>query len=223
MMTSFFGNAGQRCLAAANAVICGADDKFYNMFVEKILAQTSKIKVGYGLDESIQMGPVRDPKKKQNILGYIESGIKDGFKLRLDGRKPKIEGGLPEDSFLGPTIFEDVDPKSKLGAEEIFGPVMSIMRAKNLQEAIDISNDNPFANGHSIFTSNGKSAREFQYNILSGNVGINIGITAAIAYFRSADPRLLLWCITHPGQGSRPLLHREQSCYPEMVIIVGGK
>ncbi len=183
MMTSFFGNAGQRCLAAANCVITGADDKFYNMFVDKVVDLASKIRVGYGLDESIQMGPVRDPKKKQTVLNYIEGGIKDGAKLRLDGRKPKIEGGLPEDCFVGPTIFENVDPKSKLGSEEIFGPVMSIMRARDLNEAIEITNDNPFGNGHSIFTTNGKLAREFQYNVVSGNVGINVGITAAMAFF----------------------------------------
>ncbi len=183
MMTSFYGNAGQRCLAAANAVICGADDKFYNMFMEKVVAQASKIKVGYGLDESVQMGPMRDVQKKQNVLKYIELGIKEGAKLTLDGRKPNIIGSYPEDAFLGPTIFENVDPKSKCGSEEIFGPVMSVMRVGNLDEAIRISNENPFGNGHSIFTTNGKSAREFQYNIASGNVGINVGITAAIAFF----------------------------------------
>ncbi|MBN1190473.1 MAG: CoA-acylating methylmalonate-semialdehyde dehydrogenase [Dehalococcoidales bacterium] len=183
MMTSFFGNTGQRCLAAANAVLCGVDDKFYNSFMEKVVAQVKNIRVGYGLDESIQMGPLRDKSKKENVLRYIESGIKDGFKLTVDGRIPKINGDYPDTCYLGPTIFEDVDPKSKIGSEEIFGPVMSVMRVKDLNEAIQISNENNFANGHSIFTTNGKAAREFQYNILSGNVGINVGITAAIAYF----------------------------------------
>jgi len=183
MMTSFFGNTGQRCLAAANAVIVGEDNKFYNEFVDKVLAMASRIKVGYGLDESVQMGPVRDTEKKATILGYIESGIKDGFKLRLDGRKPNISGDYPDNCFLNPTIFEDVDPKSTIGAEEIFGPVMSIMRVKNLDEAIRFTNDNPFGNGHSIFTQSGKSAREFAYNVESGNVGINIGITAPVAFF----------------------------------------
>jgi malonate-semialdehyde dehydrogenase (acetylating)/methylmalonate-semialdehyde dehydrogenase len=183
MMTSFFGNTGQRCLAAANAVIVGEDNNFYNSFVERVVAQTAKIKVGYGLDESAQMGPIRDADKKANVLRYIESGIKDGAKMLLDGRKPNIIGDYPDTCFIGPTIFEGVDPKSKIGSEEIFGPVMSIMRVKNLDEAIRISNENPFGNGHSIFTSNGKAAREFQYNIDSGNVGINVGITAAIAFF----------------------------------------
>ena len=182
MMTSFFGNAGQRCLAAANAVIVG-DDRFYKSFISKVIEQASKIKVGYGLDESVQMGPVRDKDKKANIVRYIEIGIKEGAKLVLDGRKPSVSGGYPDTCFLGPTIFENVTPNMVIAQEEIFGPVMSILRVKDLQEAIKISNDNPYGNGHSIFTQNGKSAREFQYNIASGNVGINVGITAPIAFF----------------------------------------
>ncbi len=183
MMTSFFGNAGQRCLAAANAVVVGDDDAFYKSFMDKVLEQASNIKVGYGLDESIQMGPVRDKAKKATIMNYIESGIKEGAKLVLDGRKPKIIGDYPDTCFVGPTVFESVKPGMKICCEEIFGPVMSVMRAKTLKEAIDLSNDNPFGNGHSIFTQNGKSAREFQYNINSGNVGINIGIVAPVALF----------------------------------------
>ena len=184
MMTSFFGNAGQRCLSAANAVIVGEDDAFYKSFVDRVVEQTSNIKIGYGLDESVQMGPVRDKEKKARIIEYIESGIKQGAKLRLDGRKNiKISGDYPGTCFLGPTIFENVTPDMKIGSEEIFGPVMSIMRVKDLNEAIEVSNANVFGNGNSIFTTDGKSAREYQYNITSGNVGINIGITAPMAFF----------------------------------------
>jgi len=184
MMTSFFGNAGQRCLSAANAVIAGEDDAFYKSFVDRVVEQTSNIKIGYGLDESVQMGPVRDKEKKARIIEYIESGIKQGAKLRLDGRKNiKISGDYPETCFLGPTIFEDVSPDMKIGSEEIFGPVMSIMRVKDLDEAIEVSNANAFGNGNSIFTTDGKSAREFQYGVTSGNVGINIGIVAPMAFF----------------------------------------
>lgn len=183
MMTSFFGNAGQRCLAAANAVIVGDDDTFYREFVDKVVERASTIKIGNGLDESVQMGPVRDRQKKERILNYIERGLKDGAGLLLDGRKADIRGDYPDTCFLGPTIFEDVRPDSVIGAEEIFGPVMSIIRVKDLNEAIRISNANPYGNGHSIFTSNGKHARQFQYNIESGNVGINIGIVAPVAFF----------------------------------------
>ncbi len=183
MMTSFFGNTGQRCLAAANAVIVGEDDDFYNEFVKKVVEAASKIKIGYGLDESVQMGPLRDPSKKQNVVKYIEIGLEEGANLLLDGRKFTIQGDYPDDCFIGPTIFENVRPDSRLGSEEIFGPVMSIMRVKDLDEAIRITNANPFGNGHSIFTQSGAAARYYQYNVESGNVGINIGITAPVAFF----------------------------------------
>jgi malonate-semialdehyde dehydrogenase (acetylating)/methylmalonate-semialdehyde dehydrogenase len=183
LMTSFFGNAGQRCLAGANLLVVGDDNKFYNSFMDEVAGISSRIKIGYGLDESIQMGPVRDKEKRDKIMGYIEIGLKEGAKLRLDGRKPKIEGGLPDTCFVGPTIFENVTPKMRIGSEEIFGPVMSVFRAKTLEEAVQICNDSPFGNGHAIFTQNGKSAREFQYNVASGNVGINIGIVAPVAFF----------------------------------------
>jgi malonate-semialdehyde dehydrogenase (acetylating)/methylmalonate-semialdehyde dehydrogenase len=143
----------------------------------------AKIKIGYGLDESVQMGPLKSPDKKQKVLKYIDIGLQEGAKLVMDGRQPKISGDYPDTCFVGPSIFENVTPSMRISQEEIFGPVMSIMRVKTLDEAIRISNDNPYGNGHSIFTADGKSAREFQYNIQSGNVGINVGITAAIAFF----------------------------------------
>ncbi|MEW6275899.1 MAG: CoA-acylating methylmalonate-semialdehyde dehydrogenase [Bacillota bacterium] len=183
LMSSFFGNTGQRCLAGANLVIVGEDDGFYNDFVDGLVDAASKIVVGYGLDEAVQMGPLRDQGKKERVVGYIESGVQQGAKLLLDGRKVKIKGGYPDNCFLGPTIFSNVTPDMKIGSEEIFGPVMSIMRAKNLDEAINMSNASRFGNSAAIFTSNGKNAREFQYRIASGNVGINIGIVAPMAFF----------------------------------------
>jgi len=183
LMTSFFGNAGQRCLSGANLLIVGDDNTFYKNFLDQVCDMTSKIKVGYGLDEMIQMGPVRDKDKKANIIRYIESGIQEGAKLILDGRKPKIVGDYPDTCFLGPTVFENVSPSMKIGKEEIFGPVMSVMRAKNLDEAIEICNANPFGNGDAIFTRSGRDARYFLYNVESGNVGINIGIVAPMAFF----------------------------------------
>ena len=184
LMTSFFGNTGQRCLSGANLIIVGEDDTFYKNFMNKITDAASRIIIGYGLDESVQMGPVRDKEKKERIIGYIESGIKEGAKLRLDGRKGfKIAGDYPDTCFLGPTIFEDVALSMKIASEEIFGPVMSVLRAKNLDEAIEMCNASAFGNGNAIFTSSGKNAREFQYRVTSGNVGINIGIVAPMAFF----------------------------------------
>jgi len=198
LMTSFFGNTGQRCLSGAVLVIVGEDDGFYNSFMDAVVDTTSKIIIGNGLDESVQMGPLRDKGKKERVLGYIESGIQQGAKLRLDGRgEVKIVGDYPQTCFIGPTIFENVTPDMKIGRDEIFGPVMSVMRAKNLDEAIDMAHSSPFANGHAIFTSSGKTAREFQYRIVSGNVGINVGIVAPMAFFPFSGMRDSFFGVLH--------------------------
>jgi malonate-semialdehyde dehydrogenase (acetylating)/methylmalonate-semialdehyde dehydrogenase len=198
LMTSFFGNAGQRCLSGAVLVIVGEDDKFYNEFLDAVADTTSRIIVGYGLDESVQMGPLHDKEKKAKVIRYIESGIQEGAKLRLDGRKKvKIAGGYPDTCFLGPTIFEKVTPDMKIGSEEIFGPVMSVMRAKNLDEAIDMANANSFGNAHAVFTSSGKIAREFQYRVVSGNIGINVGIVAPMAFFPFSGMKESFFGILH--------------------------
>jgi len=188
-LTSVYGNTGQRCLAISNIVIIGEGlsgkeyEDFYNRFVQSFIAAASRIRVGYGLDESVQMGPLRDSEKKQRVLGYIEKGIEEGAELRLDGRNPSISGDYPEDCFLGPTVFENVTPDMKIAREEIFGPVAIMMKAKSFDEAIDIIHDNPFGNSASIFTRSGKWAREFQYRIECGNIGINVGIAAPMAFF----------------------------------------
>jgi malonate-semialdehyde dehydrogenase (acetylating)/methylmalonate-semialdehyde dehydrogenase len=183
MMTSFFGNTGQRCLSGANAVVVGEDDVFYKRFVDSLVEAASQIKVGYGLEEGIQMGPLQSKDKKERVLGYIQKGIEEGATLRLDGRKIKIEGDYPTACFLNPTVFEDVTPEMTIGREEIFGPVASVMKAESLDRAIEMIHSNPYGNAASIFTSSGKWAREFEYRVQAGNVGINIGIAAPMAFF----------------------------------------
>jgi malonate-semialdehyde dehydrogenase (acetylating)/methylmalonate-semialdehyde dehydrogenase len=183
LMTSFFDNTGQRCLAGANLLVVGDDKKFYDSFMEEVVSMSSRIKIGYGLDESIQMGPVPDKEERDEIMGYIEIGIKEKAKLGLDGRKPKVEDGLSDTCFVGSTIFENETADMRIESEEIFGPVMSVFRSKTLEEAVKICNTSPYGNGHAIFTQNGRSAREFQYNVTSVNVGINIGIVAPVAFF----------------------------------------
>jgi len=184
LMTSFFGNTGQRCLSGQTLIIVGEDNKFYNDFMDAVVDATSKIVIGNGLDESVQVGPLRDKGKKEMVLKYIESGIQEGAKIRLDGRvNTKVRGDYPSTCFLAPTILENVMPDMKIVREEIFGPTMGVMRAKSLDEAIEICNNNPFGNAQAIFTSSGKNAKEFQYRVVSGNVGINIGIAAPMAFF----------------------------------------
>lgn len=183
LMTSFFGNAGQRCLAGENLVIVG-NDKFYREFLDRVVEITSRIRIGYGLDEATQMGPMRDAKKKESVIREIEIALSEGAKIRLDGRKPtSLVGDYPDVCFLNPTILEDVTPDMRIAREEIFGPVMSVMRAENLDEAIGMTNASHYGNGNAIFTSSGKTAREYQYKVESGNVGINVGIVAPMAFF----------------------------------------
>jgi len=205
-MTSFFGNTGQRCLSGANLVVVGEGlseaeyDMFYKRVVDAFVDAGSKIRVGYGLDESVQMGPLRDKSKKERVIGFIENGIKEGAKLRLDGRNIKLVGDWPHTCFLNPTVFEDVMPDMAIGREEIFGPVATIMRVGSFDEALEMIHNNPFGNAACIFTSSGKWAREFQYRVECGNIGINIGIAAPMAFFPFGGMKDSFFGVLH-GQG----------------------
>jgi malonate-semialdehyde dehydrogenase (acetylating)/methylmalonate-semialdehyde dehydrogenase len=179
IMTSAFGTAGQRCLAGALIVAVG---DIYEPLVKIILDSASKLKVGNGMDESVQMGPVVSERSLNRILRYIEKGLGEGAKMVLDGRKIRVEG-FPHGHFIGPTIFTDVTPEMVIAREEIFGPVLGIIPVKDFDGAINVINGSPYGNAASIFTSKGKHAREFKYRVQAGNIGINIGIAAPIASF----------------------------------------
>ncbi len=179
LMTSFFGCTGQRCLSGAVLLAVG---EVYEPLKKAVAEAAKQIKIGNGLEEGIQMGPLASKAGLTRVLGYIEKGIKEGAKLILDGRDITISG-YPNGYFIGPTIFDQVKPDMTIAREEIFGPVMSIVHVKTLDDAIDIIHANPFGNASSIFTTSGKTAREYQYKVRTGNIGINIGIVAPIATF----------------------------------------
>ncbi len=200
MMTSFYGNAGQRCLSGANAILVGKDVGFYKRFVEAFVEAARKIKVGNGLEEGIQMGPLQSKDKKERVVGYIEKGVAEGAKLVLDGRKIHLEGNLPQTCFLNPSVFVDVGRQMTIAREEIFGPVACIMRADDMEAAIDMIHASPFGNAASIYTANGGWAREFEYKVQTGNIGINIGIVAPMAFFPFSGMKDSFFGITH-GQG----------------------
>ena len=183
LMSSFYGNTGQRCLSGANLVLVGEDDSFYSRFVKGVSEMASSIRIGYGLDESVQMGPLQAAVRKERVLGYIEKGLEEGASLTLDGRSFNISGDYPEDCFLGASVFEGVDEGMTIAKEEIFGPVMSVLKAGDLDEAIGMINRSPYGNAASIFTSSGPASRKFQYDVECGNIGINIGIAAPMAFF----------------------------------------
>jgi malonate-semialdehyde dehydrogenase (acetylating)/methylmalonate-semialdehyde dehydrogenase len=149
---------------------------------ERLVAAARGIHVGDGLEPGVTMGPVIRPKAKERILGYIEKGVKDGAELVLDGRGLEVPN-RSKGFFLGPTIFDKVDPRSAIGREEIFGPVLSLMNVPDLSAAIELVHAHPQANATSIFTRNGKAAREFAYHAPASMVGVNIGVAAPMSYF----------------------------------------
>jgi len=193
LMSSFFGNTGQRCLSGANLVAVG---DIYEPLKKKFVEAASRLKLGYGLDESVNMGPVVTKRAKERIIGYIEKGIEEGAKLILDGRNVKVEE-YPNGYFLGPSVFDDVTPDMTIAKEEIFGPVACILRAENLDEAIETINKSNYGNEACIFTSSGKWAREFRRRVQAGNIGINIGIAAPMAFFPFAGMKDSFFGVLH--------------------------
>jgi malonate-semialdehyde dehydrogenase (acetylating)/methylmalonate-semialdehyde dehydrogenase len=179
LLTSFYGCAGERCLSGAVLLAVG---DVYETLRDKFVSSASRLKVGYGLDESVQMGPVISKRHMERVLGYIEKGLGEGAKLLLDGRGIQVDD-CPNGYFIGPTVFDEVTPQMAIANEEIFGPVASIIKAQDLDEAIHIIHANPYGNASSIFTTSGKWAREFKYRVRCGNIGINVGIVAPMAFF----------------------------------------
>jgi malonate-semialdehyde dehydrogenase (acetylating)/methylmalonate-semialdehyde dehydrogenase len=179
LMTSCYGCAGERCLAGA---VILATEEIHEPLVKLLVEKAKMIRVGNGLEEGVQMGPVITAKAKTKTIDFIESGVKEGATLLLDGRDIKVKGH-PNGFFVGPTIFDNVKPDMSIAKDEIFGPVMSIIKVKSYDEAVGIIDANPFGNAASIFTSSGKWARKFQYEVEAGNVGVNIGIAAPVAHF----------------------------------------
>ncbi len=182
LLSSFFGNTGQRCLAGANLVLTEEDPGFNDKILGLIKDAAAKIKMGYGLEEGVQMGPMQTERRKKGVIGYIEKGITEGASLELDGRSFD-SSGYPENCFIGANVFEDVTPDMTIAKEEIFGPVMSVIKVKDLSEAIDVTNRSNYGNAASIFTSSGKNGRRFQYDVECGNIGVNIGTAAPMAFF----------------------------------------
>ncbi len=176
---SAFGCAGQRCLAVSWAVTVG-DAR--NSFMELICDAAASRKVGYGLDEGVQMGPVINQGAKARIEQLIGKGLSDGASIPVDGRGTSIKG-YEQGAFVRPTILADVVPSHEISGIEIFGPVLSLMHVNTVEEAIALVNSGQYGNQASLFTSSGAVARKFRYEADAGNIGINIGVAAPMAFF----------------------------------------
>ena len=184
LVGSTFGAAGQRCMATAVTVLVGDARKW----IPDIVAKAKALKVNAGVEKGADFGPVVSKNAKNRILGLVEEGIKAGAKLELDGRTIKV-AGYEKGNFIGPTIFSGVTPDMTIYTTEIFGPVMVIMSVNTLDEAIALTNDNPFGNGTAIFTQRGAAARKFQNEIDVGQVGINVPIPVPVPSFSFTGSR----------------------------------
>ena len=176
---SVYGCAGQRCLAASNIITIADNDGF----ITEALVEAAKSKTtGFGLEDGIEMGPVITPESKLRIESLIAKGVSEGANLLLDGRNAKIKG-YETGNFIKPTILENVALKGEVINTEIFGPVMSLLHMKSIDEAIDFVNSNNYGNMACLFTSSGLNARTFRNRANAGNIGINIGVAAPMAQF----------------------------------------
>jgi len=207
---SAFGCAGQRCLAVSVAVTIGEAQK---TFGESIADAASKIKIGNGLDAGVQMGPVITRESKQRIESLIGQGIGEGAKATVDGRNAKVpnhDGG----NFLKPTVLDGLPLGSNLAHTEIFGPVLSLVHANSIDDAMAFLAKSPYGNQASLFTTSGAAARKFRYEAPAGNIGINIGVAAPMAYFPFSGWKESFFGILH-GQGRDAV-----EFYTESKIVV---
>jgi malonate-semialdehyde dehydrogenase (acetylating)/methylmalonate-semialdehyde dehydrogenase len=174
---SFYGCAGERCLAGSILVPVGSAHKDAR---DRLVESARHMKVGNGMDEGVDMGPVISAAHRTRVLGYVEKGSAEGATLALDGRQRKLPS---EGYFVGPSVFDAVTPAMTIGHEEIFGPVAAICPVPRLDDVFKLMEAHPNANATSIFTSSGKAAREFSHRATASMVGVNIGVAAPMAYF----------------------------------------
>lgn len=178
IITAAYGSAGERCMACSVVVAVG---DIANPLIEKLKKEANNLTIGNGLDEDVFLGPVIRKEHRERTEQYIESGIQEGATLLRDGRKDLIR--KEKGYFIGPTIFDNVNPSMKIWKEEIFAPVLSIVRVESLEEAIELTNKSDFGNGACVFTDSAASIRYFRENIEVGMLGVNIGVPAPMAFF----------------------------------------
>jgi malonate-semialdehyde dehydrogenase (acetylating)/methylmalonate-semialdehyde dehydrogenase len=157
-------------------VILGAPERLMPALVQA----TERLSVGDGLDEAVDVGPVISCQSRDRIKAWIDRGVADGATLVVDGRSPNADA---DGAFVAPTILDAVTPEMAIAQEEVFGPVLTVVSAETLDEAVEIVNSSRFGNGVSIFTENGAAVRRFRHEVEAGMVGVNIGVAAPVAFF----------------------------------------
>jgi malonate-semialdehyde dehydrogenase (acetylating)/methylmalonate-semialdehyde dehydrogenase len=179
LVDSLFGSTGQRCLAGS--VIVGVDDA-YEPIKERLLDRASALRIGNGLDADVDMGPVISRKHRDRVHEYVRRGAREGARVLLDKSQVNVDR-LPNGHWVGPAVFEGVTPSMAIGKDEIFGPVAALMPAKSLDDAVALMHQSGYGNATSLFTSSGRSAREFRYQAGISMIGINISVAAPMAFF----------------------------------------
>jgi malonate-semialdehyde dehydrogenase (acetylating) / methylmalonate-semialdehyde dehydrogenase len=178
IISAAFGSAGERCMAAA---VVAVEESIADELVERLKQAADALIIGNGLDEGVFLGPVIRDSHKDRTLGYIEKGVEEGATMVRDGREDKeVEG---KGYFVGPTIFDNVTQEMKIWQDEVFAPVLSIVRVKDLAEGIEVANASPFANGACLYTDSAADIRQFRETIDAGMLGINLGVPAPMAFF----------------------------------------
>jgi malonate-semialdehyde dehydrogenase (acetylating)/methylmalonate-semialdehyde dehydrogenase len=180
LLRGCYGMAGQRCLGTDNLLF---SDQAYDEIKDKFIQASANMKLGYGLDEATQLGPLVSEKGKRKVEDFVESGIKEGAKVVLEGRNVKVEGG-ENGFFLGPIILDGVHPDMHVAREEAFGPVANLMRVRDLDEALEwINTKDHYGHSACIFTPDGATARKFMKEADVGNIGINVPVPQPYAFF----------------------------------------
>jgi malonate-semialdehyde dehydrogenase (acetylating)/methylmalonate-semialdehyde dehydrogenase len=178
-VSSAFANSGQRCLANPMAVV---HDDVYEAFADRVVSKARDLAVGDGLDEDAEMGPLVTADHEATVREYVATGVEEGATLLLDGRER--DGDLPDQGYyLAPTVFGDVAPEMTIAREEIFGPVLALVRADDFGDAIETLNRSEYGNAASLFTERGREARRFRHEAEAGNLGVNVGTAAPMAFF----------------------------------------
>jgi len=193
LIASCYGCAGERCLAGSVVVGVG---EIHDDLRHKLASAAAKLKVGYGLDETVEMGPVISKAHRKRVVGFVDRGEAEGATVALDGRGIKVPGYAGY--FVGPTLLDEVRPDMAVAKEEIFGPVVSLFEVDDLEDAIEAVNRSPYGNAASIYTSSGQAAREFRHRVRAGNIGINIGVASPMAYFPFGGMKNSFYGDLHP-------------------------
>lgn len=173
-----FGSAGQRCMAISAVVSVG--DETAEALAAAVADRARAMKVGPGSQEGVEMGPLVTPEARDRVVSYIEKAGAGGAEVVLDGRELEVEG---EGFFVGPTVVDRVEPEMEVYRDEVFGPLLVMLRAGSFDEALDLVNANPYGNGAAIFTADGGAAREFRNRVQAGMVGVNVPIPVPMAYY----------------------------------------